>query len=155
MRPQRGGQPSWVTGKVVFPVRPRSTLMRFVPAAILGLSTGVSLHPDLDRPSNILILVSFVLLVGLGGWQLLTGRPVVTLDHDGIRVGRRKLLPWAEVATIGIPTGPPLRMWLTVRPKDRSYKKLIINQDNAKDLRAFASWLESQLHEQRRQNAQA
>jgi hypothetical protein len=96
--------------------------------------------PGLELGFDLLLLTGCLAITSWYGWQLITRRPILTVNHHGIRVGRR-FLPWAEVRTIGMPYGVPFNQTLTIHPKTRTHKRLNIEQLTVKDLRALARWL--------------
>jgi hypothetical protein len=84
---------------------------------------------------------------GLTVWQLITNRPVLTVDAEGIPRGRS--LRWSGITSIGDPTGFPLARTVQVVPVDRRTRPIRIPQDNVEDLNALTPWLRS-LHAQHR-----
>jgi hypothetical protein len=89
-------------------------------------------------------------VIGFLLWQLITQRPVLTVDQDGIRLGTRKRrLRWSEIGTVGFVSGTKGLQSLPVIPNDAWAKGFDIRQDNVKDLAAFAGWL-AELIDQRR-----
>lgn len=142
------------TGRVVFPVRRRPVLIRLALALVFAGNQAISLAGELDERGIglILRLVSFaavLAVVGLCGWQLISRRPVLTVDHEGVRLGRRPLMPWTGIGSIGVPHGK-FFMMLPVIPADVWAKHLILTQDNVKNVPAFATWLTGVLEEHRR-----
>jgi hypothetical protein len=143
------------TGRVVFPVRRRPVLIRL---AVVALPVGgyqvSSLVDALDSSMTGLILrlisLSGVLfIIGIFGWQLITQRPVLTVDHEGIRLGRKGFMPWTDIGTIGLPTGTTFYRNLPVLPADVWSKELRLPQDNVQDLDAFTTWLTDRLEAHR------
>ncbi|MGW6201117.1 hypothetical protein ACWF0M_33560 [Kribbella sp. NPDC055110] len=92
-------------------------------------------------------LAAFVYGTGLTAWQLITNRPVITVDAEGITRGRS--LQWSGITSIDEPTGWPLARAVQINPADRRTRPISIPQDNVQDLDALAPWLRS-LHEQHR-----
>lgn len=142
-------------GRVVFPARRRPAWWRlgFV-VAVGSLNPAFSFGHWLERGGlhivfGLLGVAGYAVVAGGLIWQLVTQRPVLIVDHEGIRVGRKQFLPWTDISAIGIPTGPKFFMLLPVLPKDIWAKHLKIPQDNAKDLPALARWLEEVLQERR------
>ena len=78
-------------------------------------------------------------------WQLVTQRPVLVIDHRGIHQGRRRSMPWTEIGSIGLVTGPKLARQLQVHPKNVWAKNLTLTQQHANDLQALQTWLTSLL----------
>jgi hypothetical protein len=132
------------TGRVVFPIRRLTVVVRcFLPAVVLAFMAEVSfnLDRDLGIADDILRvaqLLTVLTLLGVGTWHLITGRPTVTVDHEGFRVGRRRFLPWAAIDPIPIPHGQGLLTTLRLHPK------VTITRDNVKDISSFARWLDAQ-----------
>lgn len=91
--------------------------------------------------------------VGFFVWQLVTQRPAVTVDREGIRRGRRKFMPWTEIGAIGLATGPVWGRTLPIIPKDVWAKDLTLHQQNIRDLPAFRRWLETLLEEHRQSSS--
>jgi hypothetical protein len=92
-------------------------------------------------------LAAFVYGTGLTAWQLITNRPVITVDSEGITRGRS--LRWSGITSIDEPTGWPLARAVQVNPADRRTRPISIPQDHVEDLNALTPWLRS-LHEQYR-----
>jgi hypothetical protein len=143
------------TGRVVFPVRRRPVVVRFALFSVPFVSSLLSSADRWDeggatRFFNFLGVAGFLLLVGVHGWQLMTRRPELTVDHQGIRVDRKRFMPWTEIGTIGIPHGPKFLMTLPVLPNDVWAKHLTLSQDNVRDIPALARWLEQVLKDHRR-----
>jgi hypothetical protein len=136
------------TGRVVFPVRRLVVVVRtFAPAAVDGMFIMMAVDRGLGTPERVLLVVkvlAFGILVGIGGWQLSTGRPEVTVDLGGVRVGRRKFLAWNAIRPIHVPQGQGMFTELRLLPRDPHAKKLTIGRDQLKDIPTFARWLEEQ-----------
>jgi hypothetical protein len=92
-------------------------------------------------------LAAFVYGTGLTAWQLITNRPVITVDAEGITRGRS--LRWSGITSIGEPSGWPLARAVQVTPADRRTRPISIPQDHVEDLDALTPWLRS-LHERYR-----
>jgi hypothetical protein len=142
-------------GRVVFPVRRRTTAawggLLFV---VFGVNHADSLTGNLgdDGAGRIFALLGLAVLLsllGIVGWQLITQRPVVIVDHEGLRVGRRTFMAWKDVGTIGIPTGPKFFMNVPVLPQNVWAKDVRVPQANVKDIPAFATWLTDLLAQHR------
>jgi hypothetical protein len=144
------------TGRVVFPVRRRPVLIRLaVVVLLLGGYQVSSLIDSLDSGTTGLVLralsLSGVLLIaGIFVWQLITQRPVLTVDHEGIGLGRKGFMPWTDIGSIGLPTGTPFYRNVPVLPSDVWAEHLAVPRDNVKDLPALATWLTGILEERRR-----
>jgi hypothetical protein len=151
---------AWTTelqrsGRVLFPVRRRPVLIRSVLfGSVFGANLADSLIDDLNaggarRVMTLLGLAAVLMIVGLCVWQLTTRRPILIVDHEGIRLGRKRFMPWTAVGTIGIPTGPKFSMNVPVLPANVWAKELRVPQDNVKDIPALAHWLTDLLAQHR------
>lgn len=141
------------TGRVVFPQRPRAVAFKFVWLALPCIMMANSFPDMLEEGGFARILAFFMatlLVAGFGYivWQAITGRPVLTVDRQGIRFGRR-FMPWTDIGAIGIPQRPGLGT-LPIIPADVWAKDLTLSRDNVRDFHAFARWLEDVLKEQHR-----
>ncbi|WP_371404570.1 hypothetical protein OHA10_02670 [Kribbella sp. NBC_00662] len=92
-------------------------------------------------------MAAFVYGTALTAWQLITNRPVITIDAEGITRGRN--LPWSGIISIDGPTGLPLARTVQVNPADRRTRPISIPQDNVEDLDALTPWLRSLLDQHR------
>jgi hypothetical protein len=142
------------TGRVVFPQRPRAFAFKLVIAALPVVMSVNSFPRMLEEGSfarvlAFLLLAVFVGCIGYLIWQAITRRPVLTVDREGIRSGR-KFMPWTEIGAIGIPHGPGFFQTLPIIPADVWAKDLTLSQENVRDVLALARWLEQVLKEQRR-----
>jgi len=146
------------SGSAVFPQRRRRLLIRLGVILLLMTNSLVSFadalrHDELTGIGGLLDVVSVALWLPLGGitvWQIVTGRPTLTVDRDGIRLGRRhRGVAWQELAGVGEPTGIPGFRLLPLLPKDRWSKQFAVPQDNVDDLDAFAAWLRGYLDQAR------
>ncbi len=142
-------------GSVVFPPRRGRLAVRL---AGFGLLMLLSAWTNLDHLRNddisgtlgvlrLTALAAFVYGTGLTVWQLITNRPVVTVDADGITRGRR--LSWSGITSIEDPAGLPGIRTVQVRPADRRTRPISIPQDNVEDLDALTPWLRSLLDQHR------
>lgn len=131
-------------GRVVFPTRRLTVVVRcFLPGVPTGI--GMFIRPE---PSSLAedimvgaLVVAWLGLIGLGVWHLVTGRPDVTVDQDGVRVGRRRFLPWDGMAPIYVPR-PDWFAEVRLLPTRPGARKLTIGRDQVRDLPTFARWLE-------------
>ncbi|MFD7155828.1 hypothetical protein ACFV9C_14570 [Kribbella sp. NPDC059898] len=143
------------TGRVVFPLRRRPMLWQFgfglAPLAVMA----VFLVPDemhgTTAERHALVVWLFMVVLGLigGAWQFLARRPAVTVDHEGIRRGSRKLIAWSEIGAIGIATGPLWARALPIIPQNTARRDLLLSGMNIRDLIAFRHWLEDLLADHR------
>jgi hypothetical protein len=141
-------------GRVVFPLRPRAVLgdvgwiwLLVIATQPLSLSQGFE-----DGALFPLILggLSILFAVGATGWycrRLATHYPALTVDELGIRVGRKKFLPWNEVGAIGLIRGWGPGRSLPILPKDPWGKELHVPRAAVKSIPALARWLEGLLKE--------
>ncbi|MFF1820983.1 hypothetical protein ACFVWG_27005 [Kribbella sp. NPDC058245] len=135
-------------GRVVFPLRRRPYLLRgvvillvFGPSRVLNL-IEIADQSDYRRVATVIGATFLLLLIGLGTWQLITRRPILVVDTEGIHYGR-KFMGWDAVGTAGIPRGPGFFRVLPVLPANVWAKELQIHRDNVHDLSAFSDWLNS------------
>jgi hypothetical protein len=142
-------------GSVVFPPRRGRLAIRLTGFALLMV---MSAWTNLDHLRNddisgtlgvlrLTALAAFVYGTGLTLWQLVTNRPVVTVDAEGITRGRS--LRWSGITSIDDPTGLPGIRTVQIRPADRRTRPLSIPQENVSDLDALTTWLRS-LHTRHR-----
>jgi hypothetical protein len=92
-------------------------------------------------------LAAFVYGTALTAYQLITNRPVIKVDADGITRGRN--LPWSGITSIDDPAGLPLARAVQINPADRRTRPISIPQDNVEDLQALSPWLRSLLEQHR------
>jgi hypothetical protein len=143
------------TGQVVFPLRRRPAIWTFAPSGALTTVALTLWLPNAleasqaERVSAFAAMGLYLFALGFGAWQLVTQRPMLTVDHHGIRF-RRKSMPWTEVGAIGIATGPVWGRKMPVIPKDVWAKDLVLGAVNVRDLPALRRWLETLLDEHRR-----
>ncbi|MEV0797738.1 MULTISPECIES: hypothetical protein [unclassified Kribbella] len=142
-------------GSVVFPPRRGRLTIRL---AGFGLLMVLSAWTNVDHIRagemsgtlgvlRLTALAAFVYGTGLTLWQLITNRPVVKVDADGISRGRS--LRWSGITSIDDPAGLPGVRTVQIRPADRRTRPISIPQDNVEDLDALTPWLRS-LHDQHR-----
>ncbi len=142
------------SGRVVFPLRRRPAALRA--AVILLLLTPSNVFSILDFADETTVgrifdgfgLTAYAVILGGVTWQLVTRRPIVVVDGEGIRSGS-KFMPWDAVGTAGIPTGTKILRTMPVLPADVWAKEIRILRDNVRDLTAFSAWL-NDLRPQRR-----
>lgn len=146
-------------GRVVFPQR-RDRLAIRLALFVLLLAMSVWSNVDHLRQGDvsgavgvlrITALVGFVAVVAVTTFQLITRRPVITVERAGIRFDRKSagLLTWDKIARIDEPSGIPGIRTIQVQPVDRHGSAALgIPQDNAHNLPELATWLRA-LHTQR------
>jgi hypothetical protein len=146
------------TGQVVFPQRRKRLWIRFAIVAVFFANSLWSLiaHIRADDMSGtvavlrITSLGAFVYLVGITVWQLITRRPVLTVDRRGIRIGKRTRggFDWQQIAHIDDPSGVfgprgslNLRS-VQIQPVDaHRTTALSITHDNVLELDQLSTWL--------------
>ena len=136
----------------MFPLRRRAVLWGLAYATLVGIGMVIWLPHVLtagggQRVSAVVALVAYVIGAVCGVWQWIAQRPVVTVDRDGIRWGRRKFMPWSEVGAIGIAGGPVWARAVPIIPRDAFGKDLMLSQQHVRDMPAFRRWLETLLAE--------
>jgi hypothetical protein len=142
-------------GSVVFPPRRGRLTIRLIGfGALMLMSAWTNLdhfrNDDISGTLGVLrltALAAFVYGTGLTVWQLVTNRPVVKVDAEGISRGRS--LRWSGITSIDDPVGLPGIRTVQIRPADRRTRPISIPQDNVEDLDALTPWLRS-LHSQHR-----
>jgi hypothetical protein len=143
------------TGRVVFPLRRHPLLRHIGSAAVILALLAVAELPHALKAGGLLRIVAIVVTsavvisVCVGIWQLVTQRPVLTIDCSGIRLGGRRFLPWSQIDALTHLDGPPGGRWFTVVPSVRS-RKIRISRQHVRNVVAFRYWLGEVLEEQRR-----
>ncbi|MEU8226363.1 hypothetical protein [Kribbella sp. NPDC048915] len=137
------------TGRVDFrPRRGRLTvrLIGFGLPMVLSLLTNID-HLRADGITDTLgvlrltALAAFVYGTAWTAWQLITSRPLIRVDAEGITRGRN--LRWSSITRIDDPAGWPLARTVQVHPADRRTRPITIPQDHVEDLDALTPWLRS------------
>ncbi|MEV8375411.1 hypothetical protein AB0P21_21935 [Kribbella sp. NPDC056861] len=147
------------TGQVVFPQRWRGVVFQLSITVVVG---AVALFVTYQRAGgswgaiewNVLGAAAGAALVGVAGfsvWQLITGRPMVVVDSEGVSAGRgARRIGWREVSTIVVRARQSISREVVLVPIDPSASPVTIRDNNVKDLDAFLRWLEQtrvrQLH---------
>lgn len=142
-------------GRVVFPVRRRPLLIQLL--IVLALISGSQINSLIEMQSagsgerifRLFNLALFLLGIGVIVWQLVTRRPTLVVDREGIRYGKRRFMPWSEVGTIGLVTGPKFFMNVPVLPANVWAKDVRLPQYNVRDIPALATWLTAVLKQHR------
>jgi hypothetical protein len=142
-------------GRVVFTPRPRWALKFLGVLWLVALLETLRLtHLDSTESSTRVIFAGLFLALAVGysawqGWRIFTRYPALTVDQEGVRAGRNRFLPWAQVGTIGfVQSGLGLKR-VPIVPRDQWAKELTVDQSAVRDIPAFARWLEGVLAEQR------
>lgn len=158
------GPESWTAawesrGEVVLPQRRRSLQWRVGLTLLLVVNACLVLLDNLqeeDESTFVIILsavsVAFwIWFAGYTTWQLITRRPVIRIDHSGIRYGVnvRTRIAWGRIATVSEPIGRWVFAHVNVRPYGGKPRRLPISHMHVDDLQAFAVWLHSLLENQR------
>jgi hypothetical protein len=136
---------------LLFPQRRRRLLVRLALVCLLFANSLWSFMDDLRLNSfggtdffRGLNVIFFLAAAGFTLWQLVTGRPVLTVDRNGISLGRhqrRSRLQWNEIGNIADPAGIPVLRSVQILPLNVWGAGFAFGQDNVKDLDAFAAWL--------------
>jgi hypothetical protein len=141
------------TGRVVFPLRRRAVLLGLVYVIPVTAFAAIRMPDVLDsgrveRITTFTALVLYAVAVAAAACQLIVQRPVLTVDREGIRRGR-KFLPWTDIGAIGLAGGPSLARRLPIIPKDACAKDLTLSSQHVRDLPALRRWLEPLLKQHR------
>jgi hypothetical protein len=116
------------TGSVVFPQRRRRLWVRLAVIVLYSANTLWSIVDDvrqneLASVNGFLDVFTMALVLSVAGftvWQIVTRRPTLIVDRDGIHKGRRKRgLAWNEIVGVGEPTGIAGARSLPILPQDR------------------------------------
>lgn len=142
-------------GSVVFPPRRGRLGLRLAGFALLMVIsawTNIQHFQDGDVSGalgvlRLTALAAFVYGTGLTIWQLVTNRPMLTVDAEGITRGRT--LTWSTISHIDPPVGLPMARTIRVQPTDRRTRPLSITNDNVEDLDALTPWLRALLDQHR------
>lgn len=146
------------SGQVVFPIRLSRLLIRgAIGLILLGNSVWITAQRiqagEMGGTMGVLrltALAAFVYLVGLTAWQLITRRPVITVNRDGISHGRKPTYRWDRIARIDDPSGLPGLRTIQIQPVDHhASSALAIPQDNVLHLAELSQWLRT-LHADQR-----
>jgi hypothetical protein len=140
------------TGAVVFPQRRSRLLIRLAFCLVL---VGNSLWTIVDHVRSndmsgaigvlrVTALAGFVAVAAYTAWQLITQRPTITIDRDGITIeGNRDKRPlaWSQIARISEPAGVPGFHSILVHPVEPAVTRFEIRQDNVRELAELSQWL--------------
>ncbi|MET7277093.1 hypothetical protein ABZS29_02590 [Kribbella sp. NPDC005582] len=133
------------TGRVVFPRRSRSLLVREVLFAwLIVILPGIGTVNDLDtRGTWFYVRVVFLVILFIAAvsttLKVLRGGPVLTVDTSGIRLGKQ-FTPWSAIGSIGTPASSFRGDHLSI-PLTDDDDELDIPRDNVDDLPSLAAWL--------------
>ncbi|GAB3948533.1 hypothetical protein GCM10029976_079900 [Kribbella albertanoniae] len=142
------------SGRVVFQLRRRPVALRAAVILLLLAPSNVfnigefADESTVGRIFDVFGWAVYAFILGGITWQLVTRRPIVVVDGEGIRSGSR-FMPWDAVGKAGIPHGARIFSSLPVLPADVWAKEIRILRDNVRDLTAFSAWL-NDLRPQRR-----
>ncbi|MFF0343612.1 hypothetical protein [Kribbella sp. NPDC004875] len=142
-------------GRVEFPVR-RSVWVQVpgFPVLLIALSGAIHIPYVMDsggRWIGYLMIAAYACAFVGCVWQLVTQRPVLVVDRQGIHRGRTRSMAWSAIGSIGLTSGRSLAQQFRVHPKNVRARDLVLNRMHVNDLEAFRGWLEELLAEQRRQ----
>lgn len=143
------------TGQVVFPQRRRRLWIRGAIAALLFGNSLWSLiaHIRADDMTGVVAVLritslgAFVYFLAITIWQLVTRRPVLTVNRTGVQIGKsdKSSVTWTQVARIDDPplgTFVPGLRSIQLQPIDRhGSRALAITHEYALDLTKLAAWL--------------
>ena len=140
--------------RVEFPLRGWSFLQFPLLLALAPTPMVLASLPDMLADGNwrflaYLWITAYACLVLVFLYQLVTRRPYVVVDRAGIRSGRR-FLPWNEIGSIGLVTGPNPIGKLPIHPKNVWANDLVLTRRHVNDLKSFHTWLDELLTDQRR-----
>lgn len=140
-------------------ISPRTSrrLVRLIAFGLGSLLMGssVALNASSSERGEWESVVFYVGVAGLlvfvpgGLWAaygLATGRPVLTVDLQGVALGRRRL-KWSQIRRIALrPESSALRYMAIGTPTVRLYgddrsQHIDVKQDHVRDLESFADWL--------------
>jgi hypothetical protein len=147
------------TGRVEFPLRRAAFAVRTVPFPVLILPTiiwaavGTANDTPLAWLPGALGVFGFTLGAAGTAWQLITRRPVLIVDADGIRLARRSI-PWSAFAMAGHRSGRAWFRYIPLRAVPGQARDLRIGQATVQDLDAFSHWINT-LRDNRRTNQDA
>lgn len=136
-------------GRVEFPLRRWAFVsLPLAPLIIMACFGAIRLPDMLDSSWRVVGYVAIAAYAGIAiviGWQLVTQRPVVIVDRNGIH----RFIPWTDISSIGPLSGPKLARQFLIFPKNVRAKNLVLTQQHANDLQSFRAWLEELLTEHR------
>jgi hypothetical protein len=147
------------TGRVEFPLRRAAFAVRTVPflVTVVPAIMWAAIAAANDVPGawlpGALALLSFTIGAAGTAWQLITRRPVLIVDADGIRLARRSI-PWSAFAMAGHRSGRAWFRYIPLRAVPGRARDLRIGQATVQDLDAFSHWLNTS-RDNRRTNQDA
>lgn len=142
------------TGQVVFPLRRPPLLRRTLSGSVFLMFLIALALPHALQSGGFLRIVAIVVTaacfadVCFSIWQLVTQRPALTVDGSGIRLGRRRFVPWSEIGAVTALDGGAGDAFFTVVQNGRG-RKLRPGRDHVRNVAAFRYWLIALLEEHR------
>ncbi|RZU18870.1 hypothetical protein EV645_1070 [Kribbella rubisoli] len=142
------------TGRVVFPLRRRPLLRRTLSGSVFLMVVIAAQLPHVLKSGGLLRIVAGVVTVAcaidvcFNIWRLVTQRPALTVDGSGIRIGRRRFVPWSEIGAVTELDGSAGDPYFTVVPSGRG-RKLRPGRDHVRNVAALRYWFVAQLQEHR------
>jgi hypothetical protein len=142
-------------GRVVFPLRPgpvrKGLCAMWVGFALLQLFHWYT--PYSRGAARVVVVTLEVIAVASVtawySWRLRNQYPILTVTYAGIQRGRREVLTWEEIGTIGFVHRWRGRQILPIVRKDLRGKDFIVDDMAVKDIPALAGWLEDLLRQRR------
>ncbi|GAA1685123.1 hypothetical protein GCM10009745_31980 [Kribbella yunnanensis] len=136
---ERTGRVEFPLRRLAFGVRTMPLFLFLVPVVVLS-ATMIGDAVVFAKVLSGFGIVGF--LVGFGGvsWQLVTRKPALVVDAEGVRLGRRSI-PWADFAMARLPAGPRGFRYVALKPVDGPLKEIRVSHATIQDLDAFTHWL--------------
>ncbi|MFB6724113.1 hypothetical protein ACFCV3_28300 [Kribbella sp. NPDC056345] len=134
------------TGRVEFPLRRMAFAVRSTPVFLILVPLIVLSATSIGNSNAVaklaMVLAGLGFLLGVGGvsWQLITRKPYLIVDADGIQLGRRAIL-WPGFAMARLPAGRRGNRYVALKPVDARGLEIRVSQVSVQDLDAFAHWL--------------
>ncbi|MFF0264462.1 hypothetical protein [Kribbella sp. NPDC004536] len=133
-------------GRVVFPLRREPQLRQTRAAALFFVLLASVQLPHALQSGGVLRIIAIVVTTAVGvglcisGWQLLTRRPVLTVDTTGIRLGRRRFVAWTDIDSLTELDSSGDGLSFAVVPTT-ARRKLRLTDRHVRNVAAFRYWL--------------